>query len=206
MNLKKILAICWAFLLFAVLYFYFKFGISIKNLQDFVGSFGFWSPLIFIIAYAIRPLVFFPSSIMTSLSAVLFGPILGWAFAFVGENISATIAFLLARYFGRQFIKEKESLFLKEYDKKLQRCGFETVLMFRLLPAFPFDFVNYASGLSSVRYTSYIFATLLGIIPGLTAYIFLGTSLMKPVLLIPTIILLVGISLFAHSKHKKINC
>lgn len=140
---------------------------------------------------------------MTPLSAVLFGPVMGWIYTYIGENLSATVAFFAARYFGRNFVKENENSFIKKYDEKLRCCGFETVLMLRLIPLFPFDFVNYASGLSAIRYRSYIGATLLGVIPGLTAYIFLGGSLANPYLLIPTVVLFAFISWVAHRHHKK---
>ncbi len=128
---------------------------------------------------------------------------MGWIYTYIGENLSATVAFFAARYFGRKFVKENENAFIKRYDEKLRCCGFETVFMLRLIPLFPFDFVNYASGLSAIRYRSYISATLLGVIRGLTAYIFLGGSLTNPYLLIPTVILFVLISWVAHRHHKK---
>jgi len=142
---------------------------------------------------------------MTPLSAVLFGPFIGWIYTYIGENLSATVAFFAARYFGRNFVKENENAFIQKYDKKLKTNGFETVLILRLIPLFPFDFVNYASGLSSIKYRHYIFATLLGVIPGLTAYIFLGGSLTNPYLIIPTIFLFSIITFLAHRYQKRHN-
>jgi uncharacterized membrane protein YdjX (TVP38/TMEM64 family) len=140
---------------------------------------------------------------MTPLAAVLFGPYFGWLFAYIGEMLSATVAFFVGRYLGRSFVREKISGFLQHYDEKLTRNGFQTVLFLRLIPLFPFDFVNYASGLSGIMYKNYITATLLGVLPGLTAFIFLGTSLTKPVFIIPTIIIFFTISLIARYAYRK---
>jgi len=201
-NLKNILGTLWILAIIGAVYYYVTVGISIGDIKAYLGGLGLWSGLVFIIAYTIRPLIFFPTSIMTPLASILFGPVMGWIFAYVGENLSASVAFFTARYFGRNFIKERESSFIKKYDDKLRNNGFETVLILRLIPLFPFDFVNYASGLSAIKYVSYISATLIGVIPGLTAYIFLGGSLANPFLLIPTIILFATISLVAHRYQK----
>ncbi len=188
-TLKNILGGLWVIVIVFAIYYYFTTEISIENIRTYLDGLGAWAALAFILAYTVRPLVFFPASIMTPLSAVLFGPLLGWIYTYIGENLSATVAFFTGRYFGRKFIKERENDFIRKYDDKLKNHGFETVLILRLMPWFPFDFVNYASGLSAISYRSYICATLLGVIPGLTAYILLGGSLMNPYLLIPTIII-----------------
>ena len=202
-NFKNSLGALWIIAILGAIYYYVTVGISIDDIRGYLGDFGLWSGFVFILAYTVRPLVFFPTSIMTPLAAVLFGPVMGWIFTYVGENLSATVAFFTARYFGRNFVKENENSFMQKYDEKLRCCGFETVLMLRLIPLFPFDFVNYVSGLSAIKYRSYISATVLGVIPGLTAYIFLGGSIANPYLLVPTMILFVIISWTAHRHHTK---
>ncbi len=198
------LAALWVLLLAAAGWYFFTRGISVDQVREYLTSYGIWSAPAFILAYTVRPLVFFPTSIMTPLAAVLFGPWLGWALTYVGENLSATVAFFAARYFGRSFVRSHEKGFLKKYDDRLRDCGFETVLLLRLIPLFPFDFVNYAAGLSAVRYGSYLAGTLLGVIPGLTAYIFLGGSLTDPRLLIPSLALFALITAAAHWRHRHI--
>ena len=204
-NLKNTLGMLWIIAILGAVYYYITVGISIEDIRAYLEGLGLWSGLVFIIAYTVRPLIFFPTSIMTPLSAILFGPIMGWLYTYIGENLSATVAFFAARYFGRNFVKENENAFIQKYDKKLKTNGFETVLILRLIPLFPFDFVNYASGLSSIKYRHYIFATLLGVIPGLTAYIFLGGSLTNPYLIIPTVILFGLITFLAHRYQKRHN-
>lgn len=203
LTFKNILGALWIIAILGAIYYYITVGISIDDIRNYLGRMGIWSGVVFIIAYTIRPLVFFPTSIMTPLSAVIFGPVMGWVYTYIGENLSATVAFFAARYFGRNLVKENENAFIRKYDDKLRHRGFETVFMLRLIPLFPFDFVNYASGLSAIKYKSYISATLLGVIPGLTAYIFLGGSIANPYLLIPTLTLFAAISWFGHRHNKK---
>jgi uncharacterized membrane protein YdjX (TVP38/TMEM64 family) len=200
-RFKNYVAILWVFVVIGALYYYIHNGISVTDIQRRLVSFGGWSAVFFVVAYIVRPLIFFPASIMTSLSAVLFGPVFGWIYAYIGENIAASVAFYVARYFRELFSKWKRGVFA-HYDKQLNTNGFMAVLTMRLIPFFPFDAVNYTSGLSSVTYRDYSFATLIGVIPGLTAYIFLGGSLNDPRFIIPTILLFVIMS-FVTWLHRK---
>ncbi len=200
---KKLLFTLWILVIIFFGTYFYKQGITLETTKEFITKFGVLSILVYILAYTIRPLIFFPSSIMTPLAAVLFGPFLGWVAAYVGAVFSAVFAFLLGRYFGRDFVKNKSGKFLKKYDRKLSEKGFETVVFLRLVPLFPFDFVNYSCGLSGIKYRDYFFATALGIIPGLTAYVFLGASFAaNPLFIIPTV-LLFGLLTYLGKKLQK---
>lgn len=206
--LKKVLAGVWILTIISIVSYFVLKGIHLLEIQNqmqiFISSYGIWAGLVFVVLYAIRPLIFFPSSVLTPLAAVLFGSMLGWVYAFVGALLSATVAFFMARYFGRHFVQESQNVFIQKYDAKLKQNAFETILTLRLIPLFPFDFVNYVCGLSAVPYRTYIIATLIGILPGLTAYIFLGGALMNPWLLVPTValfaILIVGSRYYKKKK------
>ncbi|PCI25146.1 hypothetical protein COB57_02940 [Candidatus Peregrinibacteria bacterium] len=202
-QLKPFLLTLWGLIITFALYYFFTHDITVESLQGYFSNLGAYGAIAYIIAYAIRPIVFFPTSIMTPLSVVLFGPYLGWIFTYIGETFSASVAFFLARFFGRTLVKNNENSFLKKYDHKLTNNGFQTVLFLRFVPLFPFDFVNYTCGLSGIRYKDYLIATLLGVIPGLTAYIFLGSSLTDPRFLIPTILSFILLSVFAKYVEKK---
>ena len=99
------------------------------------------------------------------------------------------MAFFVGRYFGGG-VTEKFKI-LKKLDGSISESPFITVLFLRMVPLFPFDFVNFGLGVTKISFRWYILGTLLGVIPGLTAYIFLGTSITNPIFLIPTIIFFV---------------
>ncbi len=196
--MKKYLAIIWIILFAVVVYFFFEYKTEnaytvskalqelIKILQAYIKNIGIYAGLIYIFIYTIRPLIFFPTSILTPVSAVLFGPIWGWILTYIGENFSAALAFLVGRYFGGG-VTEKFKI-LKKLDNSVTKSPFITVLFLRMVPIFPFDFVNFGLGVTKISFKWYLIGTLIGVIPGLTAYIFLGTSITNPIFLIPTII------------------
>lgn len=212
-HYKKVLGIIWVMVLGILFVYVFSYigmhNVSFKefllmvreDIKELLMAHRVLAPLVYVIIYIIRPLVFFPTSILTPLSSVIFGPILGWIYTFIGENIAASVAFLVARYFGGDQVKHFKKLTL--LDTELREHGLSTVIFLRLVPLFPFDVVNFGLGLTSLKFRQYVIGTALGVIPGLTAYIFLGASLFSGMYIIPTITLFILISLLAHYLRKK---
>ena len=50
------------------------------------------------------------------------------------------------------------------------------VLLTRLSPLFPYNLLNYAWGISSVRISRYVLASWIGMIPGTLLYVYLGAA------------------------------
>ncbi len=132
------------------------------------------APYLYIIAYAIRPLIFFPATLLTALSGALYGPIWGIIYTVFGENASANLAYWVGRFFGKD-LKLEDSI-IGNWVEALRKRPFESVLFMRLFYV-PFDLTNYGSGILKVNWLSYFFATLIGIMPGLTVFVLLGSSI-----------------------------
>lgn len=132
-----------------------------------------WAPLIFILVYTVRPLIFFPATLLTILAGVLFGPIFGVIYTVFGENMSANLAYWVGRFFGGD-VKLPEGV-AKHLRTTAQENSFTTVLIARFI-YLPFDLTNFASGILKVSWPAYFLATLIGIMPGLTTFVLLGAS------------------------------
>jgi uncharacterized membrane protein YdjX (TVP38/TMEM64 family) len=61
-------------------------------------------------------------------------------------------------------------------DQALGDTGFAMVFLLRLSPVFPFSLLNYALGLTRISLKTYVFASGLGMIPGLFMYVYLGSA------------------------------
>ncbi|HUO83822.1 MAG TPA: VTT domain-containing protein, partial [Thermoanaerobaculia bacterium] len=61
--------------------------------------------------------------------------------------------------------------------QKLRDEGFMTLLLMRLVPIFPYNVLNYASGLAGLRLRDYLLATFIGTIPGIFIYTYLADAL-----------------------------
>ncbi len=134
-----------------------------------------WGPLLYILFYTLRPLVFFPSTLLTGVGGYLYGPLWGTLYTLVGANLSATVAYLVGRFFGTGLLETGGPGRMARYVRALQDNGFEAVLVMRLI-YLPYDLVNYLAGLVRVPWIHFALATLLGILPGSLTFVLLGSA------------------------------
>ena len=132
-----------------------------------------WGPLVYMILYAIRPLILFPATLLTALSGALFGFWWGVFYTVIGENLSANFAYWIGRFFGKDL--RLEDTVIGKWVEALRNNSFEAVLLMRLF-YFPFDLTNYGAGIVKAKWSEYFFATLIGIMPGLTTFVALGAA------------------------------
>lgn len=135
-----------------------------------------YGPLIYIGIYALRPIIFFPATIITLAGGSIFGPILGVLYVVIGSNTSASVAYLIGRYFGEGVLDEEESEgIIQRYAQRMRKNSFETVLIMRFI-FLPYDLVNYLGGFLKINYKAFILATILGSIPGTISFVLFGAS------------------------------
>ncbi len=178
LKLKWLLGGLWSLLFITGLIFWLQSDLSLQEvpywLEAKLAHFGLWKAAsLYILIYTLRPFLLFPATLLTVSSGLLFGPLLGILFTIIGENASANVAFSVARWFGRDWVKQKSEISLHKWEKRLAANGLVTVLILRLL-MLPFDPVNYGCGLTAVRHRDYAIGTFVGILPGLIAFVLLG--------------------------------
>jgi uncharacterized membrane protein YdjX (TVP38/TMEM64 family) len=61
-------------------------------------------------------------------------------------------------------------------ERAVARRGFQIVLLLRLSPVFPFNLLNYALGLTPVRFGPYLLASWIGMLPGTLLYVYVGAA------------------------------
>jgi len=148
----------------------------IQQLLDFMKN-GVWGVLIYIVLYAVRPLILFPSTILTLAGGFVFGPVLGVLYTIIASNISSTIAFYVGRFFGVGLLKDDGSDgLIHRYARRMRENSFETVMIMRFI-FLPYDAVSYLAGFLKIHYWAFILATALGSIPGTMAFIGFGASI-----------------------------
>ena len=148
---------------------------SARRIADILTN-SAYGPLIYIILYIIRPLIFFPATLLTVLSGFLFGPIWGVIYTILGSNASAMLAFSIGFYFGKGVLEDgDDAKLIQRYAGRMRDNSFETVLLLRLL-FLPYDLVNYSSGFLRIGWKAFLLATIIGSIPGTISFVLLGTS------------------------------
>jgi hypothetical protein len=88
--------------------------------------------------------------------------------------LGATVAFLIARYLGSDWVAKRAGERLSRLIRGVEEEGWRFVAFVRLVPLFPFNLVNYAFGLTRIRLGEYVLASFLCMAPGAVAYTYLG--------------------------------
>jgi len=136
------------------------------------------NPFAFVVSYAIAVLVLIPASAMTIVAGAWYGVARGTAYALIGALIGSTGAFLVARYGARDFVARRLAALsiggrLGAVERAVTARGLPIVFLLRLSPIVPFNFLNYALGLTTIKLRDFLVASA-GMIPGAIMYAYAG--------------------------------
>ena len=150
-------------------------GDRLPEFAAWVEGLGWWAPAAFIVAYALATVAFVPGSLLTLAAGAIFGVIHGTAIVFVAATTGATLAFGVSRHLARAAIERRiaGNERFAAVDRAVARDGRKIMLLLRLSPVFPFNLLNYALGLTQVRFGDYLIACI-GMLPGTLLYVYYG--------------------------------
>ena len=150
----------------------------VKTFNGWVGQRGAWGHVIFIAAYAVATVFFFPGSLMTIGAGLAFGLWRGFAVVCAGATLGAALAFLIARYFVRSRVEKaaKNHPKFAAMDEAIGKEGWKMVALLRLSPLLPFNLSNYLYGVTKIGFWPYLAASWAGMLPGTFLYVYLGAA------------------------------
>lgn len=152
-----------------------------RRLQDLlsIGSGNPLAPLIVVAGFVLAGFVAFPVIILILVTAALFGPWLGMAYAAAGVAASAAVFYAVGAWLGSAQLRRLAGSRWPRLSRWLKRRGLLAVVAVRVLPMAPFSVVNLAIGASGIRLVDFAAGTLIGMAPGLVAMSFIGDRIME---------------------------
>ncbi len=149
--------------------------LSRQSPSEWVGFLqGPWGPPAYLLAYAVRPLAFFPSGVMSALSGSLWGPVLGVIVVVLGSNISALVGYGVGLLLGTRIISPRLA---ERYGEPLRRDPFGSVMFMRAVMVVPFDLASVLSAVLRLPLRSFVAGTALGSLPGTLMFTLAGAAL-----------------------------
>lgn len=152
-------------------------GVGPIDAAESLGSLladNWWGPALYVLVYALRPIILFPASILTILGGFAFGPVVGVAATVVGSNLSTAATYVASRFItGRRAFDPPIG---KGVLERLAANPFESTLILRLVAA-PFDAVGVAAGILGLRFWPFMAGSFLGTIAGTIAFVSFGASI-----------------------------
>ena len=113
------------------------------------------------------------------ISGFIFGKWLGLLFVLIGMSVGATLLYILANFFLKDFIKEKFLEKYKNLEEKFKKSEFFYLLIYRFIGGIPFAISNVLPCIFNVKVFNFFWATLFGICPQIFLICSLGSGLEK---------------------------
>ncbi|OXZ27395.1 hypothetical protein B9N51_07335 [Finegoldia magna] len=154
---------------------------SIRNL---VQKSGPWGAVVYILLFTILPIGFFPVPALALIGGVSFGLVKGSIYTVIGAAMNCLLMFVLSRRIGHDYVVKmiNEKFSEKNRDRILNAPDsklFTLLFICRLIPIIPYNLINYGFGLTNISLSKYMFASVLGIIPGTLVYLNLGDKVLN---------------------------
>ncbi len=147
-------------------------------LLEWTQRLGIWGPVIVVLFYVAACVLFLPGSVLTIGAGFIFKLAVGTVTVSIGATLGACAAFWVGRTLARNWVAGRVAGNAKfeAIDRAVAREGFKIVLLTRLSPVFPFNLLNYAFGLTRVRFRDYALASWIGMLPGTVMYVYIGSA------------------------------
>lgn len=144
----------------------------------FLKSHPVIAPVVFVLVYAVTVVCLVPTLPLNLGAGLIWGPYWGGILTVIGASTGSAWAFLVARYLASDYLNKKFShsawTWLRE---EIQRKEWQTVAFTRINPIFPFGPSSYFFGLTQIRFSRYIIATMLTIVPLSILFAGVGSSI-----------------------------
>jgi uncharacterized membrane protein YdjX (TVP38/TMEM64 family) len=120
-----------------------------------------------------------PSAPIALAAGLVYGHLWGTVLVAIGAESGAVLAFVIARYLGRDHVESWLGAHMQNRFFGSQNALMATVFISRLLPFVSFDAISYAAGLSRITFWRFGLATLAGIIPASFVLAHLGAQALE---------------------------
>ncbi|HEX5958865.1 MAG TPA: VTT domain-containing protein [Hyphomicrobiaceae bacterium] len=132
----------------------------------------------YVALYAVLVALSLPCGLLLTVAGgLLFGWLAGALAAIAGATLGAAIVFLVARSAVGDSLSKRAGPWLDKLSKGFQKDAMSYMLFLRLVPAFPFWFVNIAPAILGVPFRTFVLGTVVGIAPATLAFASAGAGL-----------------------------
>ena len=155
----------WVFLLIIFTLLAYFFQCNIQLLLHKLDLLGNYAPVLFLLLYCLASILCLPTALLVIASGAFFGPVVGLFMSLLGATLGASCGFFISRYLmpdGYHFVENER---VKKLMMQVERQGWKAVAILRLTPAVPYNLVNYGMGLTRIKFSHYLIATIIFIIP-----------------------------------------
>jgi uncharacterized membrane protein YdjX (TVP38/TMEM64 family) len=150
---------------------------AVARVQQRIMHLGIWSAICYPLLYACCNVLLLPGGLLSIGGGFFFGLWWGFLIVLVGNVTGAAMAFLISRWIGRRWLKQKllRNSTMEALEPAVAREGWKIILLSQLHPLFPTSLLNYLYGLTRIRFRTCMLWVAIGQAPGLFLYAYIGT-------------------------------
>ncbi|MEX2355675.1 MAG: VTT domain-containing protein [Thermaerobacterales bacterium] len=154
-------------------------GGGLEPLLAQVRGFWPWTPLIMIVLMVMEAMLApLPAGPIVAANTLFFGLWGGLVLSWLGALAGSLFCFWLARVYGQEFIlKWLGGRSVRDVETITRTRGFQVVLLARLVPLAN-NVVSYVAGLSTIKTSTFLAASALGVLPWIGLYGFFAHDLL----------------------------
>lgn len=128
------------------------------------------APLIVLAGFAMGGIVIFPVDLLIAATIVVFGPLVGAAYALMGSVLSAEVVYEIGRRLPSSVFDRVMGVRGERLRMRIVGYGLAAVALVRLVPIAPYSIVSFIAGAARIRRGPYLTGTVLGMLPGIVLY------------------------------------
>jgi uncharacterized membrane protein YdjX (TVP38/TMEM64 family) len=132
--------------------------------------------LLFVLLFTAGTVVLIPSTLFLVIGGAWFGLAGGLVLNFIGFQLGALLAFLVARHLARDHVKSHIPARFETTQQALHLHGWKLVALLRISGLFPAVLLNHALGVTSIRLRDYVWATAFFSLPVNCALTYMGVA------------------------------
>ena len=154
------------------------------------------------------------AALMSVIGGFLFGVLSAAIYINIAATIGATIFFILVRYLIGGYLQVRYAQKLVHFNQMIEKKGWLFLIMIRCIPLIPFFMVNMFAGLTRIPFSTFIWTTMVGVIPTSILFAFAGRELgmiskftdifSVPILCAMALLILLVLIPFVINKHRRI--
>ncbi len=148
-----------------------------RMLIQWVQGLGAYALIGFFVLYCFTVLLFLPIEPIVLASGAMFGFYYGFLITLFCAVVSASIAFMISRYFGFSWFPSSKNRLLAKWLSQLESFGWKALVVSRLTPFLPCSMVNYVYGLTNMSLFVYTITNLIFFIPYKLVITYIGSHL-----------------------------
>jgi uncharacterized membrane protein YdjX (TVP38/TMEM64 family) len=136
-----------------------------------------WAPIVLVAAYTPAAFVLLPRPIITLVSVMTFGVLLGLVYATSGVLIAAAVTYYAGRFLPRNTLRRLAGDALEPAGKLLREHGTLAVFGANMMPTPPFVVQNMIAGAVRIPLWKFVLGTFLALLPGMLAWTVFGDQI-----------------------------